>query len=63
MDTNRGVVKVGEKKVAKALGLRQKLFGLHAGSSVSARAFPSPVSYLNFLQWVGRGGLHFPLSG
>ena len=56
-----------EKKVAKALGLRQELFGLRTAyavsATVSARALLSAVSYQNFLRWVVPGGFRLPGSG
>ena len=48
-------MKLEEKNVEKALGLRQGLFSLNAGSAESARALSSTASFLNFLQWVAAG--------
>ena len=44
MDTEGGEAQLEEQEFAKALGLRQELFILRMGSSVSARALLSAVS-------------------
>ena len=49
-------MKLEEKKVEKALGLRQGLLSLHAGSMASARALMPAVSFLNFPQRAAPGG-------
>ena len=63
MDTNEGDVEMAEKNVLRALGICQGVFGLAPGSTMSERALLSPVSFLDFLQWVAPGGSGHLRSG
>ena len=56
VDTNVGEAKTGERRVLKALNLREDVFGLPPGPAISERELVSSASFLNFLQWVTPGG-------
>ena len=58
-----GKVKIVERKVLKALSLRQGALGLSPGSTTSARALLPPAPFLNFLQWVIPAGCCHLRSG